>query len=241
MEIVDISPENFVYDYDIINNDEDQFDYYKKYYDLHTEFLRPLNIKIDINLFEKEIKQYHNKFRRWGSNRNHLPRYGISLVNYDGNINGKYDIACGPLDQYNLAIREKRIDVYPHKELKEKDFREKTEVFYNLQSMRPLDCIKNFLLRSTINLKHKHGNFVPHIDTAPKPEYNLRLWGVNKPDQYVFDYIGNKCIDVEPGRLYLIDTTQFHYARSLDDMIYTFFIALDNSDETFDMVKLNLL
>ena len=104
-----------------------------------------------------------------------------------------------------------------------------------------IDCIKNFLVRSTINLKHKHGNFVPHIDTAPKPEYNLRLWGVNKPDQYVFDYIGNKCIDVEPGRLYLIDTTQFHYARSLDDMIYSFFIALDNSDETFDTLKLNLL
>ena len=50
MEIVDISPENFVYDYDIINNDKDHFDYYKKYYNLHTEFLRPLNIKININL-----------------------------------------------------------------------------------------------------------------------------------------------------------------------------------------------
>ena len=41
-----------------------KFKYYKKYYDLHTEFLIPLSIKIDLNLFEEEIKQYHNKFRR---------------------------------------------------------------------------------------------------------------------------------------------------------------------------------
>ena len=44
-------------------------------------------------------------------------------------------------------------------------------------------------------------------------------------------------MNVEPGRLYLCDTTQYHYARALDDMIYTFFIALDNSDETFDILR----
>ncbi len=237
MEIADIKPENFVYDYTMINNDEGKFKYYKKYYDLHTEFLIPLSIKIDLNLFEEEIKQYHNKFRRWGDNRNHLPRYGISLVNYDGNIDGEYDIACGPLDQYNSAIREKRLDVYPHKELEESDFREKTEVFYNLKSLRPLDIFSKHLIRSSLLLWNKEASFVPHIDTAPKLNENLRLWGVNKPDQYVFDYVGNKCINVEPGRLYLCDTTQYHYARALDDMIYTFFIALDNSDETFDILR----
>ena len=61
MEIVDISPENFVYDYNKLEADENHFDYYKKYYNLHTEFLRPLNIKIDINLFEKEIKRFYLK------------------------------------------------------------------------------------------------------------------------------------------------------------------------------------
>lgn len=237
MEIADIKPENFVYDYTMINRDESQFDYYKKYYDLHTEFLRPLNIKIDLNLFEEEIKQYHSKFRRWGDNRNYLPRYGISLVNYDGNINGKYDIACGPLDQYNSAIREKRIDVYPHKVLKESDFKEKTEVFYNLKSLRPLDMFREHLIRSCILLWNKEASFVPHIDTAPKPEYNLRLWGVNKPNEYIFDYIGNKCIDVEPGRLYLCDTTQFHYARTTGNWLYTFFIALDNSQKAIDKIQ----
>ena len=65
-------------------------------------------------------------------------------------------------------------------------------------------------------------------ETIDKLNENLRLWGVNKPDQYVFDYVGNKCINVEPGRLYLCDTTQYHYARALDDMIYTFFIALNS-------------
>ncbi len=235
MEIVDINPENFVYDYDIINNDKDHFDYYKKYYNLHTEFLRPLNIKININLFEKEIKQYHTKFRRWGSNRNHLPRYGISLVNYDGNIDGKYDIACGPLDQYNSGKH--------HTEhLWDDAFTKKTEVFYNLQSMRPLDCIKNFLVRSTINLKHKHGNFVPHFDTMPKPNIkNLRLWGSNTSKGIEYKFLGNTVIDIEPGRLYLIDTTQWHYIISHKDWVYTFFIALNNSQETFNWLKNNLI
>jgi len=222
MILQDTDPNKFHYDFETINNDEKQFDYYEKYYKLHKQFLQPTSIKIDIDLFEKEIKQYHHLFRSWGHNRNHIPRYGISLVNYTGSLEGDEDIACSPLDQYNFTQPK-------NQELSELDFIKKTEVYYNLTSLRTLDPLNNFLIRSNILLWHTHANFVPHIDLEPKPNYNLRLWGINDPNGYIFDYRGNKCIDVEPGRIYLVDTTQFHYAKATKDWIYTFFIALNNN------------
>jgi hypothetical protein len=47
-------------------------------------------------------------------------------------------------------------------------------------------------------------------------------------------------MNIEAGRIYLIDTTVFHSAHALDDWIYTFFIALKQSKETFNWLKNNL-
>ena len=56
MYIKDITPTN----QSIIDEFEtQQYNYFDKYYKLHTRFIQPLNIKIDIPLFESEIKQYH--------------------------------------------------------------------------------------------------------------------------------------------------------------------------------------
>ena len=84
MHIVDITPKNNPE----INDEDDlnRFKYFDKYYELHTKFLQPTNIKVDLELFNSEIKQYHDIFRQWGNNRPQNPRYGISLFNLDGNI-----------------------------------------------------------------------------------------------------------------------------------------------------------
>jgi hypothetical protein len=232
MEIADIYPENFNnVDFSMENDDRKKFEYYYDYYKLHSSYIIPTTIKIDLDLFENEIKEYHHMFRRWGNNRNYLPRYGISLVNYDGKLDGEIDIAAAPLDMLNKERKEK---------LQEDDFTKKTEVFYNLNSLRPLDPIKNFLIRSNILLWHKNASFLPHIDTVPQPWGNLRLWGVSNPDKYKFDFRGRSCMNIEAGRIYLIDTTVFHSAHALDDWIYTFFIALKQSKETFNWLKNNL-
>ena len=193
MNIADITPNNNLN----VNNEDDKnrFEYYKKYYDLHKKFLQPTNIKIDLELFNSEIKQYHKLFRQWGYNRSHNPRYGISLFNLDGKIDEEIDYGCCPLDT-------------APKELNLKD-----ELLF-----------------------HKGGNFTPHIDTCPIPTrdyetqegWNLRLWGNTDPKNYVFDYLGNVIEDVEPGRLYLTDTSRWHIAEATADWNYTFFIALRN-------------
>ena len=66
----------------------------------------------------------------------------------------------------------------------------------------------------------------------------LRLWGVNNPTIYRFHSTEGDCMkSVEPGRIYLIDTTRFHYAKTTDNWLYTFFIALKNTDEAFSCIK----
>ena len=213
MHIVDITPKNNPE----INDEDDlnRFKYFDKYYELHTKFLQPTNIKVDLELFNSEIKQYHDIFRQWGNNRPQNPRYGISLFNLDGNIRSEVDYGCCPLDT-----------APPELQLKEKDFKVKTEVYTNMKSMRVFDPIEQHLIRSNILLFHKGGNFTPHIDTCPLPnDWNLRLWGNADPANYIFNYQGN-LIEAEPGRLYLCDTTRWHYAEATADWNYTFFIAM---------------
>lgn len=213
MHIVDITPKNNPSADD--KDDNERFDYYNKYYELHKEFLQPTNIKIDVDLFNNEITQYNHLFRQWGYNRPHNPRYGISLFNFDGNIRSEVDYGCCPLDT-----------APPELQLKEKDFKVKTEVYTNMKSMRVFDPIEKHLIRSNILLFHKGANFTPHVDVCPLPGYNLRLWGNTDPDNYIFNYYGNVAKDVEPGRLYLTDTSLWHTALSLANWNYTFFIAL---------------
>lgn len=218
MIITDINPNKFKKDLNKIKEEDSHFfDYYKNYYNLHKKFLQPTSIKIDIATFESEISEYHHLFRQWGYNRPHVPRFGISLFNLNGKLDEEEDLASGPLDQLiNLGKK-----VY-----KEEDFCTPTPVFNNLESLRPLDSIKEYMVRSNILLWHKGANFIPHIDTLPKPGFNLRLWGTNDPEGYIFDYRGEKAINIEPGRIYLVDTTQWHWAQAIKDWNYTFFIAL---------------
>lgn len=236
MKLANIDPSIFKYDYNQIENEKIKFDYFSKYYNLHRNVILPTKIKIDIDLFKKEINQYHHLFREWGNKRNHLPRYGISLVNYDGDIYGEYDIACSPIDQYNAEVAKED-------QLTEFDFNKKTALFKNLKSLDSLNLISKFMLRSNILLWHKHANFIPHIDTGPLDNYNLRFWGTDNPSNYDF-YFLNKKIDmdnIEPGRIYLIDTSIWHWAEAKSNWVYTFFISTTNSNECFEEIKKILL
>lgn len=224
MHITDISPRD-VQETDT-EYDKLAFDYYWKYYDLHKPaFMQPTNIKVDVDLFNEEIKSWHHLFRQWGNNRPNNPRYGISLVNLDGEIEGEYDYGCSPMD-----LVPKELGVWEY------DFKVRTPVYDTMESMRVFDPIVQHMIRSNILLFHKGGNFAPHIDTCPLPYketekdgWNLRLWGNTDPDNYMFSNLGHKNKDLEPGRLYLVDTTQWHIAESLADWNYTFFIAINSS------------
>lgn len=209
--------------HETLQHESDTFDYFDKYYDLHKKFLQPTSMKIDIDLFHQEIKQYHSLFREWGIGRPHLPRYGLSLYNLDGNIRGETDVGCQPLDTAPLEYQDERLFATP------------TEVYNDMESMRALDPLKEYYLRSSILLWHKGANFLPHVDLMPTKDYNLRMWGNSDPDGYVFNGVGEIVDQVEPGRIYLCDTSKWHYAQATKDWNYTFFICFKRT--AIDFVK----
>ena len=69
-----------------------------EFYELHTDEIRPLDIKIDVDQFKHEIEPYRSKFRQWGTKYTEFPRYGASLYNLTGSLDDEVDPSCWPLD-----------------------------------------------------------------------------------------------------------------------------------------------
>jgi len=193
------------------------------YWSLHKEFLTPLPIKIDTYVFKDEIENYKRYFKPWGSNRPELNevRQGLPLVNSTGLFTDDVDISIGPLDHHN--------SLYPENCMLENDFKIPTDIL-NLQCFDVLDPIRKHMVRSSILYWKKGANFDPHWDVI-LPTVNLRLWGTSDPSNIQLRYRNNEdmvvCEDVEPGRLYLIETSTIHDAACLQDDGYQFFIALN--------------
>jgi hypothetical protein len=208
----------------------------KKYKELHSSKLIPLNIKINCNLFEEEIKLYDWAFRQWGEKHTDFPRFGLPLINENGKLDNDPEPTCWPLDQW----AEYKNLIY-YKDVSDLSFRTPTEIL-NINSLQPLNPIKKYMIRSCILKWHTLGHFKPHIDTSiPSPI--IRLWGTNDPKNFRFrfkDKDENFVIEknIERGRIYLADTSITHDAFAIDDNVYQFFIALHYT--SYDDIK-NLL
>lgn len=184
---------------------------YKK---LHRNFLTPLDLKIDCDLFKKEIVKYHTWFEPWGNN--HLPRFGLALVNQDGLLK-KNDPVNGSLYEWNRNN--------PNSPIFESDCDIPTEAM-NISSLFPLRTFDSLWFRSNILKWNRGAEFLPHIDTViPSPW--LRLWATT-------DDISLKCwnnqereiVDIEKGRIYLVDTSLVHAAKSFVDDSYQLFLSV---------------
>ena len=192
-----------------------------EYYELHTDYIVPLDLKINLPEFNKEIEQFRPNFRRWGVEHLEYPRYGISLCNLTGNVTDSMDPTCYPLDRW--------ADKYPMAKFWDHDFTKITPVF-EMPSLSPLHQFRDHLIRSNILMWHNTGHFKPHSDTHPDLITHIRLWGVNVDDsKYELKYNNHVVKDFEPGRLYLIDTVKEHEASALADNVFTFFIAVNLS------------
>lgn len=192
-----------------------------EYYELHKDYIVPLDLKINLSNFDKEIEKFKPNFRRWGVEHTEFPRYGISLCNLTGHVNDEVDPACYPLDRW--------ANKYPMAKFWDHDFKKLTPVF-DLPSLSPLWQFKEYMIRSNILLWHKTGHFKPHVDTDPNLITHIRLWGVNVDNsKYKLKYNNHIVKNFEPGRLYLIDTIKEHDAVALDNNVYTFFIAVNLS------------
>ena len=190
------------------------------YLSLHTEFLTPLDIKIDVDLFHEEIAKFNSHFEQWGSEHTHLPRSGIALVNQDGILKNQ-DPINGSLYEWNKK--------FPNHPIIESDCTVPTEVM-QINSLRSLDVFKNYWFRSNILKWQAGAEFKPHIDTIlPSPW--LRLWGTTDSKNIEIRYWDTDTNqmqavqNIESGRIYLIDTSRVHDAVSHGDA-YQFFLSV---------------
>jgi len=190
------------------------------YLSLHTEFLTPLDIKIDVDLFHEEIAKFNSHFEQWGSEHTHLPRSGIALVNQDGILKNQ-DPINGSLYEWNKK--------FPNHPIIESDCTAPTEVM-QINSLRLLDVFKNYWFRSNILKWQAGAEFKPHIDTIlPSPW--LRLWGTTDSKNIEIRYWDTDTNqmqavqNIESGRIYLIDTSRVHDAFGHGDA-YQFFLSV---------------
>lgn len=196
--------------------------YEDDYWKIHTDFLVPLPIQIDIDQFKQQIEPYKQYFKSWGNNRPELNeiRKGLPLVNLSGKYDEIEDISIGPLDEHNKA--------HPENCFLENDFIQPTDIL-NLPVFDCLDNIKEYMCRSSILYWNYPANFKPHWDVV-LPTVNLRLWGTDNPDNVELRYKKNEelvpCENIEAGRLYLIETSTVHDATCIQDEVFQFFIAL---------------
>lgn len=185
---------------------------------LHTQFLRPIDIKFPVDMLEQDMRSYADSFRQWGEHYINYPRLGAPLVNLTGNLNDEEDPSCWPLDKWWKK--------YPDRMYWEEDFTVPTELL-NVPSLKSLKPIKPFMIRSNVLKWNTTGHFKPHIDLTLDHISHIRLWGTNKPPlAYELLCEGERITNFVPGQMYLIDTTRIHSAWAHADETYTIFIAL---------------
>jgi hypothetical protein len=192
----------------------------ENYISLHRDFLTPLSVKINVELFHKEIVKFNSHFEQWGSEHIHLPRSGIALVNQDGVLKSQ-DPINGSLYEWNKK--------FPNQPIIESDCTTPTEVM-QIESLRPLEIFKNHWFRSNILKWQAGAEFKPHIDTIlPSPW--LRLWGTTDAENLEIRYWDpdenqmRSVQNIESGRIYLIDTSRVHDAVGHGDS-YQFFLSV---------------
>lgn len=208
-----------------------------KYIEFHPTELQKTSMKFDVTAFHDIMKTYSLAFKTWGREKQHMQRYGLPLVNQNGNLLNNPEPVCFPLDEWNRNN--------PYDKLQDIDFTTPTEVL-NHSVFDILDPIKKHMVRSAILRWDAETFFWPHTDTV-LPSSIVRLWGTLNPDNVKIQFDKDRRrselpkdvpsmkpqvedfteFEIEAGRLYVIDTNIIHAAKSCSDKIsYQFFIAL---------------
>ena len=207
---------------------------------LHTGNLVPLDIVIDCDVFEQEIKSHLSDFTYWGLKRDmsRFPfRYGLGLTDITAELpdGHGYNPTTVPLDKWSYQ--------YPDYPLIESDFTVVNDKFKSIKSLEHyMNEFYEYHYRTCVLWWEMEQGFVPHTDTGvPAPQ--IRLWGTNDPENYIFSFWdGEKYVreeNVERGRLYLCDTSIKHVATAQANNVYTFFFALHPN--SYDLVKKHLI
>ena len=217
-----------------------------KYLALHSAPIIPTSIVIDPDEFDSVMLEYQYAFRSWGEKKKHFPRYGLPLVNDNGSMYNNPEPVCYPLDEWLEHLSEEDW-------VFDRDFTTKTTVFEHLV-FDPLRVFDGYWARSCILRWDSESFFYPHSDTwLPSPI--LRLWGTTDPEHARFQFdreyrrpdtpglvpgMNPDMIDwpgeIEAGRMYLVDTSLIHTARSIGDHpTHQFFLAVHT--DAYDIME----
>jgi hypothetical protein len=167
----------------------------------------PLDWKINIEEFKKEVKQFDNDWQdylpRPGRSN---PRKGLTLTNMKG-----YDHKGVP-SLAEAVAREKR-------KVSEIEFTHPTEVYNQCHSINWF--LKEFesLGRTFLVNCNQGGHFVPHRDHPSMPREVFRL-AVFLENVGPLDYdwiMDDRKLMIEPGRVYYINTRKTHRTISWVD------------------------
>jgi len=197
------------------------------YSELHTDYLVPLDIKIDCDSFLEEIEPYDQYLRPWGGmeKQSSVELGGIPLVNMTGELTG-IDRSMGSLSKWCLD--------HPDEPIIDTDFRTPTEIL-GIDSLKALRVFDKYWTKSSILKWGKGAEFPPHVDTFV-PAYWYRLWSplsadilveFNTKNSFLKDQYSVRVMNLEPGRIYLIDTSVVHYAQALANNVYQLFLSVD--------------
>ena len=192
-----------------------------------------LNISINYNLVEEQLKQFENNWCRYNNVKDPTNnRWGLPLTSLSGNIDDN-----GHLNSFHYLKEQHQMD------LSENDFTKPTAAYHALTEISKIvDTFAPDIGRIHI-LRIDRGGFWPfHRDyQGAVPEYfRLLLFFGNIYDTSFCAIFNNQLINFEKGRLYFANTQLEHSVFSLVDSVYCLVLTVKLNKRTHDLILSSL-
>lgn len=186
---------------------------------LYGDFI-PLNIKIDLTLFQQEVAIFHNQWVVYNKHKGATGRWGLSITSLDGGMSGEPDLQS----------------LYEHAQqtgqnISENQFNRPTDAYRKLSSLHPLlERFSGGLGRCRVVRFDRGGFFPPHRDQSVSfqvPDY-FRIFVplISTGENELYFIYDDKKIFYEPGRAYLFNALKTHSVFSFTQDAHTFAMSL---------------
>lgn len=199
-----------------------------KYLELHQKPIQSLGLSIDLNLYNKQVREVESQFQPWGVNRDKNNRFGLALTKPKFETYDYPDPGNWPLDIWTHQ--------HPNQPLIDCDLTEPTKWMKYFTCLQPLyDLFEGHISRTNITLWNNGGQFYPHIDAETHWATSYRLWISNKTGSQHklliggrtnYDNLINFSEMLIPGELYLLDTTRVHHGIACEDFVSSMLMSV---------------
>jgi len=193
-----------------------------------------LDKECDFLEVKKELKTFENQWTQYNPRKNHIKRYGLSVLNHNGKIGPGPDLDS--LYEYN-KLHDTGFT--------EEDFNKPTAVWTQSQILpKLLEGVFPYCLRMHFLKLIPGGFFPPHRDHKMGEQKHFRLLvpikNFNPP--YFYFIMEEKPLYWEYGQLYVINTTKHHalFNVSVNEESLFLVITVKLCKESIDYISSNL-